>query len=131
MEHRWSVRKPQQCRVVVDTPSHGRVGARALDIGIGGMLIATDGIDLPPNTALSVAFSLLQGTDREDFRLPALVVRRAMSGVGVMFLDIDVNKLRALRRALHESDSSEREHDLPTADVPHAGMMRLPRVANG
>ena len=132
MEHRWSVRKPQQCRVVVDTPRHGPVAGRLLDIGIGGMLIATDAVNLPLNAPVNVAFTLVRETDREDFRLPAMVVRRTAHGAGVMFLDIDVDTLRALRRVLYESAMPERKDDRPAAGVTaDAGILRLPRVANG
>lgn len=132
MEHRWSVRKPQQCRVAVDTPRHGLVAARLLDIGIGGMLVETDDTNLPLNTPVNVAFSLMWETDREDFRLPAMVVRRAANGAGMMFLDIDVDTLRALRRVLYESAKPEPECTQPAAGpTMDADLLRLPRVANG
>ena len=113
MEHRWSVRKPQQCRVVVDTPRHGPVAAKLLDIGIGGMFIEAEDIGLPLNTSVNVAFSLMREADREDFRLPAMVIRHAPNGAGVMFLDVDVDTLRALRRVLYEPTKPELERSLP------------------
>jgi hypothetical protein len=69
------------------------------------MFIETDCAYLPLNTAVNVSFSLSRDADREDFRLPAMVVRRTSNGAGVMFLDIDVEVLRILRRALYEAAS--------------------------
>jgi len=132
MEHRWSVRKPHRCRIVVDTPRHGRIPATLKDVGIGGMFIATDGVTLPLNTPLQVAFSLLRDTDRDDFRLPAMVVRQESMGAAVMFLDIDVETLRALRLALYESNKPEVMHD-PSAPLPSKDdrPTQMSRVAHG
>jgi hypothetical protein len=131
MEHRWSVRKPQRCPVVVDTPRHGRVAAKLHDIGIGGMFIETDDITLPLNTTVNVAFTLPREPYREDFRLPAMVVRHAPTGAGVMFLDIEVDTLRALRHALYEPLNSDRELEVATPSIADADLVRLPRAANG
>lgn len=101
MEHRWSVRKPHRCRVVVESPRTDPVGAKLRNIGIGGMFVETDGIDLPLNAPVSVAFTLGRENDREDFRLPAMVVRRVPDGAGIMFLESDIDRLRTLRGALY------------------------------
>jgi PilZ domain len=101
MEHRWSVRKPHRCRVVVESPRTGPVGANLCNIGIGGMFVEIDGVDLPLNAPVSVAFTLGRENYREDFRLPAMVVRRMPDGAGIMFLESDVDRLRALRGALY------------------------------
>jgi PilZ domain len=130
MEHRWSVRKPQCCPVVVDTPRHGRIGAKSHDIGIGGMFIETDDITLPLNTPVNVAFTLPREPYREDFRLPAMVVRHAPTGAGVMFLDIEIDTLRALRRALYDPLNSERELEVAASSIADAEMVRLPRAVN-
>jgi hypothetical protein len=130
MEHRWSVRKPQRCPVVVDTPRHGRIAAKLHDIGIGGMFIETDDIALPLNTPVNVAFTLPREPYREDFRLPAMVVRHAPTGAGVMFLDIEVDTLRALRRALYDPLNAERELEVAASSIADAEMVRLPRAVN-
>ena len=132
MEHRWSVRKPHRCRIVVDTPRHGRIPATLRDVGIGGMFIATDGVKLPLNTPLQVAFSLLRDTDRNDFRLPAMVVRQESTGAGIMFLDIDVETLRALRRTLYEFNKPGITRD-PSAPLTSKDdrPVQVPRVAHG
>lgn len=131
MEHRWSVRKPQRCPVVVDTPRQGRIAARSQDIGIGGMFIETDDTSLPVNTPVNVAFTLPREPYREDFRLPAMIVRQAATGAGVMFLDMEVDTLRALRRALYDPLSSEQELELATPSIADAGLNRLHRAAHG
>lgn len=103
MEHRWSIRKPHQCRVVVDCPRVGPAVAELRNIGIGGMFVESGNLDLPVNTPVSVAFTLGRDGYREDFRLPAMVVRRMPNGAGIMFLESEVETLRALRRALYDS----------------------------
>jgi hypothetical protein len=105
MEHRWSVRKRHQCRVVVDCPRVGPAVAELRNIGIGGMFVESGKLDLPLNAPVSVAFTLGHDGYREDFRLPAMVVRRMPNGAGIMFLESEVETLRALRRALYESQS--------------------------
>lgn len=113
MEHRWSVRKPHQCRVVVDCPRFGPAAAKLHNIGIGGMFVETDNLDLPLNTALNVAFTLGRDNYREDFRLPAMVVRRMLNGAGIMFLESDVDILRTLRHALYETPALAPEQKRP------------------
>lgn len=131
MEHRWSVRKPQRCPVLVDTPRQGRVAAKLQDIGIGGMFIETDAITLPLNTPVNVAFTLPREPYREDFRLPAMVVRHTSTGAGVMFLDIEIDTLRALRRALYDPHHSERKLEVATSSLADADRIRLPHAAHG
>lgn len=131
MEHRWSVRKPQHCRVMVDTPRHGRVAAKLLDICIGGMYVEAEDIYLPPNTPVNVAFTLGCEDDREDFRLPAMVVRHRPNGAGMMFLDIDVDTLRTLRRAIYESDERRPNRDRATSGPITEADRRPLRVVNG
>lgn len=109
MEHRWSVRKPHQCRVVVDCPRVGSAPAKLRNIGIGGMFVETGGVDLPLNAAVSVAFTLGRDSYREDFRLPAMVVRRLPNGAGIMFLESEIGALRSLRHALYEMPALESE----------------------
>jgi len=132
MEHRWSVRQPQQCPVVVDTVRAGTVAAKLRDIGIGGMFVETNDDGLVLNTTVNVAFSLGGENERENFRLPAIVVRHMSHGAGIMFLDIEIETLRLLRRALYTATTSALDRAplsaFPFADKPG---ISLPRAANG
>jgi PilZ domain len=101
MEHRWSVRKPHQCSVIVDCPRGGLAAAQLRNIGIGGMFVDTGKVDLPLNTLVNVAFAL----GREEFCLPAMVVHRADNGTGIMFLESEPATIQTLRRALNAAMS--------------------------
>ena len=105
MEHRWSVRKPHQCSVIVDCPRGGLAATQLRNIGIGGMFVETGKVDLPLNALVSVAFTLSRDDNRDEFCLPALVVHRTDSGAGVMFLESELDMLRTLRRALQVTAS--------------------------
>lgn len=113
MEHRWSLRKPYRCPVVLSSPAHGSISARMRDIGLGGVFVETDGSALPVNTLVTVQF-LLGGLPQE-FRLHALVVRRAATGIGIMFLEAATEVVTALRRALYEETPV-------SADPAHAAL---------
>lgn len=101
MEHRWSVRKPHQCSVIVDCPRIGLAAMQLRDIGIGGMFVETGQVDLRLNATINVAFAL----DRKEFCLPAMVVRCTERGAGLMFLESELEVLRTLRSALSAADA--------------------------
>jgi len=101
MEHRWSVRQPHQCSVIVDCPRIGLAATRLRDIGVGGMFVETDKVDLPLNAMINVAFAL----EREEFCLPAIVVRRTDRGAGLMFLESEPDVMQSLRSVLDAADS--------------------------
>lgn len=109
MEHRWNVRKPHRCGVIVDCPRIGLAATQLCNIGIGGMFVETGKVDLPLNAMINVAFAL----DREEFCLSALVVRRTESGAGLMFLESELDVLRSLRSALQTADALEPQRAIP------------------
>jgi hypothetical protein len=113
MEHRWNVRRPHQCSVIVDSPRGGLTATELRNIGIGGMFVETGKVDLPLNAIVNVAFTLGRDDSREEFCLPALVVRRTDHGAGMMFLESELEMLRSLRRALHATVSLAPEHSIP------------------
>ena len=109
MEHRWSVRKPHQCSVVVDCPRIGLAATQLRNIGIGGMFVEIGKVELPLNAMINVAFAL----DREEFCLPAMVVRRTDKGAGLMFLESELDVLRTLRSALSATTALAPEGTIP------------------
>jgi hypothetical protein len=113
MEHRWNVRKPHQCSVIVDCPRSGLAAAQLRNIGIGGMFVETDKVDIPINAIVNVAFTLGRDANREEFCLPALVVRRTVDGAGFMFLESELDMLRTLHRALGVTTSLAPEQTIP------------------
>ncbi|HEX9812845.1 MAG TPA: PilZ domain-containing protein [Burkholderiales bacterium] len=113
MEHRWSIRKPHQCSVIVDCPRIGLAAAQLRDIGIGGMFVETNRVDLPLNAMINVAFALGRDDNREEFCLPAMVVRRTDRGAGLMFLEPERDVLRTLHGALHATHSLTPARSIP------------------
>lgn len=113
MEHRWSVRKPHQCSVIVDCPRGGLAAAQLCNIGIGGMFVETGKANLPLNAVVNVAFALGRDDDREEFCLPAMIVRRTDRGAGIMFLESEHDMLQTLRRALQATTSLTPERAIP------------------
>lgn len=109
MEHRWSIRKPHQCSVIVDCPRIGLAATQLRDIGIGGMFVETGKVDLPLNATINVAFAL----DQEEFCLPAMVVHRTQNGAGLMFLESELDVLRTLRDALSTADAFTPKRAVP------------------
>jgi PilZ domain len=105
MEHRWSVRKPHQCSVIVDCPRGGLAAAQLHNIGVGGMFVDIGKLDLPLNALVTVAFALGHDGSREEFCLPAMVVHRTDNGAGIMFLESEPDTLQILRRALNAATS--------------------------
>lgn len=113
MEHRWSVRKPHQCSVIVDCPRGGLAAAQLRNIGVGGMFVETGKVDLPLNSLVNVAFALGRDESREEFCLSAMVVRRTDRGAGIMFLESEPDMLRSLHRALYATTSLTPEQTIP------------------
>ena len=102
MEHRCSTRNPCGMTVTLDCPYHGPVLARAQDLSLDGIFIETGELFLPLNTRVHVAFETGGDERRTAFRLPGMIVRRARTGVGVMFLETNDATLGALDAALSE-----------------------------
>jgi len=124
MEHRCSTRNPYGHTVTLDCPYHGPVLARAHDLSLDGVFIETGELFLPLNTRVHVAFDAGGGERRAAFRLPGMVVRRARTGVGVMFLETGDTTLAALDTVLSEPAAVS-----PRGPRPHAG--ESARVVNG
>lgn len=103
MEHRWSARQPFQRRVDVDCPRVGPASVTMCDVSLGGMFVETGRLLLPLDALVFVAFNLSHNQQHNDFRLEAMVVRHAPTGAGLMFLDLEIEILRALRRSLYDT----------------------------
>lgn len=101
MEHRWSSRRAVAGPVVVTQPAHGRLSAALQDVSLGGAFVATADSALALNTAVTLAFQIINGDNVAYHRLPATVVRIAPNGAGLMYRDIGVDALRALRESLY------------------------------
>ena len=114
MENRWSTRKPVTGTVVVDSPRLGKIRSTLCDISLGGALVETGNITLPLNSPVSVAFNLLTGDHRGDYRLHAVVVRRSLAGAGLLFQDLDTETIRSLRAILYDPSASSTPSSSPS-----------------
>lgn len=97
MEYRRSVRRRLVQAVTLASPRVGAVSANMRDVSLGGMFVETNPIDLPHNAPITVSFRLPRG---EHFHINAMVVRRAPTGAGLMFLRMETGVIRSLSDAL-------------------------------
>jgi hypothetical protein len=86
MEHRLSLRTPLTMNVVIYYNGLGLLQARSIDVSRHGMLVHTGPMTIPLHAMVDVAF-LLDTSKRNTppQRTPAMVVRHAEEGIGLMF----------------------------------------------
>ena len=86
MEHRLSFRTPLTMNVAIYYNGLGLLQGRSLDISRHGMFVHTGALTLPLYAIVDVAFPLDHGKrGSSPQRAPAMVVRCAEKGVGLMF----------------------------------------------
>lgn len=96
----------------------GSIFARATDIALEGMFLETGGVALALYTPITVGFRFGDATVQNEFRLPAMVVRRASSGVGVLFLEMPSDVTEALHDALYREPCRPRAHPAKQSAAP-------------
>jgi hypothetical protein len=69
------------------------------DVSLGGTFVETGTFVLPFSSRVVVSFRP-PGVKRGGFRLDAMVVRRVSTGMGLMFLQMETEVIRALSAAL-------------------------------
>ena len=86
MEHRLSLRTPLTMNVAIYYNGLGLLQGRSLDVSRHGMFVVTGPMVLPLHAIVDVAFPLESGKrGKVPQRTPAMVVRLANEGVGLMF----------------------------------------------
>jgi PilZ domain len=86
MEHRLSSRIPLNTNIVIYYNGLGLLQARSIDVSRHGMLVDTGQMNLPLYAMVDLAFPLDSGKlNTSPQRTPAMVVRLAAEGVGLMF----------------------------------------------
>lgn len=86
MEHRLSFRTPLMMNVAIYYNGLGLLQGRSLDVSRYGMFVHTGAMTLPLHAIVDVAFPLENGNRATPpRRTPAMVVRCAERGVGLMF----------------------------------------------
>ena len=101
MENRRSSRRLLRQEIGLDVARIGPLSALSHDMSLGGMFVETGRpMALQPNTSVTVLFNLGRNGRRETFQLDAAVVRCTPAGVGLMFLQMEPEVIRALSGAL-------------------------------
>src|SRR3569833_634896 len=85
MEHRLSARAPLNKNVAIYYNSIGLLQGQAVEVSRHGMFIRTGRLALPLHALVEVGIALEQQSVAESVRAPAMVVRVAPIGIGVMF----------------------------------------------
>jgi hypothetical protein len=97
MERRWNARKAINLDIALYYNGLGMLRCMARDISLEGMFVETGSvIMLPHNAPVEVVFDTREGKQWVQHRLPALVVRTADDGVGMMFSSVARDTHRAL-----------------------------------
>lgn len=84
MEHRLSARAPLNTSVAIYYKSLGLLQGQAVDVSRHGIFIRTGHMVLPLHALVEVVFPPGDATGRAG-RTPAMVVRIAPHGIGLMF----------------------------------------------
>lgn len=101
MEHRRSSRTLLRQDVGLESARVGALAATTHDLSLGGMFVETAPRALPPRTLVTVTLDLpTGGSHRRTFMLEATVVRSDRNGLGLMFLQMEQDEIRALSEAL-------------------------------
>lgn len=100
MEQRSSMRKQVKLDTVLDYPGLGLVTGKSLDIGLGGMYVATGRIQLPFNAVINVSL-ILDGDSSKHVQMCAAIVRCDKQGVGLKFSKLDIAIQDVLRILVH------------------------------
>jgi hypothetical protein len=102
MEHRRSARARLRQHITLEVPRVGTVATKACDMSLGGVFVETNSFVLPGNARVVISFKLPHSKRKNPFRVDAMVVRRAPSGAGLMFLHMETDVIRALSSALSQ-----------------------------
>jgi hypothetical protein len=102
MEHRKAKRRPTT--LFVETHYHNQGNEKfyfclTQDVGLDGMFLSTKGYKIPKGSDVDLVFASQTGRPKWH-TIPATVVRRSKSGIGVKFRRIDQDTLRSLRQVV-------------------------------
>jgi len=85
MEHRFGVRHPLGGRLTLRNPGQGAVTGRLREASISGMFVETAPEFFACHTVVDVEMVLPATAGLRSFRWQAMVIRRTVDGVGLMF----------------------------------------------
>jgi hypothetical protein len=88
MEHRLGRRVPVRIPVGLRLSNRAQTTGTALDLGRGGMFVRT-AAEAPANCCLDVLMRLPETEGEAVVRVPAMVIHRSKTGLGLMFRELD------------------------------------------
>ncbi|MEJ2181883.1 MAG: PilZ domain-containing protein, partial [Gammaproteobacteria bacterium] len=100
MEHRWSTRIPHSTQVTLYHKKLPVAVCTTHDIGLGGLFVTTGPLTYPLDTMLDVEIQLDNDGELKWFRLPASVVHDSENGLGMMFLESNLEVKRSIRQII-------------------------------
>lgn len=101
VEHRWSSRKEISLNVNLYYPPIGMINGRTRNVSLEGMFIDLEGVRIPAQARLEVAFTAELHGRCTEHRLPAYVVHAGENGVGLMLQHVGYREFDALRYMLN------------------------------
>jgi hypothetical protein len=111
MEHRWSARTPYITQVSLHHNSLPVAVCSVSNIGQGGLFVKTGALTYPKNSILEVDIKLKTDQGSKWFHLRTVVVYRSDVGLGLMFLDSNVELFRSIRQILLDGMDMEAPMD--------------------
>jgi hypothetical protein len=99
IEHRCSVRKHINTKVVIYKNSLPIALGRSLDVGLQGMSIESPSLVVVKNCSIELEFQLDDSTGKY-YRIPCFVVHTDKDVFGVFFTFVNETTLNALKKAL-------------------------------
>lgn len=101
VEHRWSSRKPLAMDVSLYYPPLGMLNGKTRNISLEGMFVELEGVHIPPQSRLEIAFTSSARGKTTEHRLPAYVVHEGDDGIGLMLQHVGYREFDALRYMLN------------------------------
>jgi len=119
---RWSPRKNIHINLSLYQKGKKIADASTSNLSFEGVFIQTT-LSLPLYTSLTVEFSLSDDKSEQTLQVPCLVRHRNATGIGLMFINFQLDKFNYLRHRLHDHNvgagfTDEAGRDIPLLDKP-------------
>lgn len=115
---RWRPRKNVNLNLSIYQSGKKIADASTSNLSFEGVFIKT-ALTPPLYSFLTVEFSLADEGTEQTFQVPCLVRHRNSHGIGLMFLNFQLEKFNSLRRKLHQrSISPRRANNNQKPDIP-------------
>jgi len=111
MEKRYSKRLPVVMNVLIYDKNIPVVSCKTHDIGLDGLFINSGPLTYRNDTMLKIEFQLESESGTESHLLPAIVVRRSKSGLGLMLPGGDSQAIKAWRHKIRQSVAENPVYD--------------------